>query len=123
MKKFAIVVFLSILSNACFSQSQCSYLKVDNVLRVYSEVKFKPINKLRGYDKEFKKILLSMNENGDTWQQACINSWYVCEKKSDNFYQIWLMDYPKITKDYWQKNCYELSFLMMFDTPALAEFK
>lgn len=120
-KRYFIFIVLLVFFTRTYSQNECNYLKVNSVLNVMNEIQFKPINKIKGFEKEFKKLLLSIDERGSTWQQACINSWYICEKKSENYYRIWLMDYAKISREYWDRNCRELTFLLMSDTPALGQ--
>ena len=101
------------------SQSNCSELKSNDVVRVMKETHFKYINDNKGKDKALMKYFLSVNDESSIWQQFCVHAWIDCRNKSDNFYQIWLLDYQKISKEYWNKNCYALIFLLKSDNRFL----
>lgn len=116
MKIAKIVLLLCFININSYSQRKCT-LSSNEILTVIEQINFKPINELRGDLDILKKYLLTVDENSALWNQVCIESWYACEKKKENHYKIWKMDYGYLSEDYWNKNCTSLIFLLYLDSP------
>ena len=69
--------------------------------------------------KTFKAVLLQLES--DALRQMNLDANYYCSLKHDEFYLLWNMYYPKITKEFWDMNCKGLFILMKLDRVVVVE--
>lgn len=85
-----------------------------DIIEVIDDLDFEAQYQLREYEIDLiKTVILQLNDSEIL--QVNIDGWSYCTNKREEAFRIWNLNYKKVTESYFNKNCKQLVYLMIFD--------
>mgnify|MGYP006995478795 CR=1 FL=1 len=116
MKSKILLGLLIFTSFHSFSQSIPDWedWKGKQYIDFMETVEFKPKFQMKNMSMtQIKTLMLTMDDK--FYKQLAINAWYFCDKKSDDYYELWNMYYTPMEKSTWDLACRACTALMELD--------